>query len=120
METARQTPPGARPNRSDVGAQASGPSGPVVRVGCLMRRAPGVREEWPSRLRCEPQAIQNPAYRSADTSNGGSAENTAGSPPIFGFQCGTRNFVFGGTRYDIALRSGGSWGELRTMTQTNP
>src|SRR5450631_1324879 len=61
METARQTPPGARPNRNDVGAQASGPSGPVVRVGCLMRRATGVPEEWPSRLRFAPQALQNPA-----------------------------------------------------------
>src|SRR5664280_2637709 len=61
METARQTPPGARPNRNDVGAQAPGPSGPVVRVGCLMRRATGVPEEWPSRLRFAPQALQNPA-----------------------------------------------------------
>jgi hypothetical protein len=33
----------------------------------LMRRATGVQEEWPSRLRLAPQAIQNPAYRPADT-----------------------------------------------------
>jgi hypothetical protein len=32
-----------------------------------MRRATGVPEEWPSRLRFAPQAIQNPAYRPADT-----------------------------------------------------
>ena len=83
MEAARQTPPGARPNRNDVAAKASGPSGPVIRVGCLTRRATGVPEEWPSRLRFAPQAIQNPAYRPADTSNGGSAQKTAEPPPIF-------------------------------------
>jgi len=31
-----------------------------------MRRATGVQEEWSSRLRFLPQAIQNPAYRLAD------------------------------------------------------
>jgi len=31
-----------------------------------MRRATGVPEEWPSRLRFRPQAIQNPAYRPPD------------------------------------------------------
>src|ERR1017187_10636207 len=81
METARQTPPGARPNRNDVEAQASGPSGPVVRVGCLMRRATGVPEEWPSRLRFAPRAIQNPAYRPADMLRGLGGK-TAGPPPI--------------------------------------
>jgi len=32
-----------------------------------MRRETGVQEEWPSRLRFAPWAIQNPAYRPADT-----------------------------------------------------
>src|SRR6185437_13019246 len=82
METARQTPPGARPNRNDVGAKAPGPSGPVVRVGCLMRRVTGVPEEWPSRLRYEPQALQNPAYRPADMFKGRPAENPPGAPPF--------------------------------------
>ena len=78
METARQTPPGARPNRNDVGAQASGPSGPVVRVGCLMRRVTSVPEEWPSRLRFAPRAIQNPAYRPADNVKGARRKNPPG------------------------------------------
>src|SRR5690606_24427056 len=38
--------------------------GPVVRVGCLRRRANGVPEEWLPRGRNS--AIQNPAYRPAD------------------------------------------------------
>src|SRR6202142_4718868 len=84
METARQTPPGARPNRNDVEAKASGPSGPVVRVGCLMRRATGAPEEWPSRLRFAPRAIQNPAYRPADMLRGLGGK-TAGPPPISKF-----------------------------------
>ena len=54
MTAARQTPPGAKPNRNGVsGANALGPSGPVIRVGCLRRRATGVPEEWPSRLPSE-------------------------------------------------------------------
>src|SRR5262249_43158651 len=36
-----------------------------------MRRAIGVQEEWPSRLPLVLQAIQNPAYRPADTSSSG-------------------------------------------------
>jgi hypothetical protein len=47
-----------------------------------MRRATGVQEEWPSRLLREQQAIQNPAYRPADTSQRGLGGNTAGPPPI--------------------------------------
>src|SRR6185437_2244164 len=82
METARQTPPGARPNRNGVGARAPGPSGPAVRVGCLMRRATGVPEEWPSRPRVRPRAIQNPAYRPADAATGRPAENLPGAPPL--------------------------------------
>ena len=39
---------------------------PAVRVGCLRRRATGVPEEWPSRMRIRSHAIQNPAYRPAD------------------------------------------------------
>ena len=58
------------------GRKLAGPSGPVVRVGCARRRATGVPEEWPSRG--GPAALQNPAYRPADTSNGGSAEKPPG------------------------------------------
>ena len=47
-----------------------------------MRRATGVPEEWPSRLRREPQALQNPAYRSADMFKGRLAENPPGAPPF--------------------------------------
>ena len=66
--TARERSPLSRGQVPDL-------SGSAVRVGCLMRRATGVQEEWPSRLRFAPQAIQNPAYRLADTRNGGSAGN---------------------------------------------
>src|ERR1035441_10990469 len=97
METARQTPPGARPNRNDVETQVSGPSGPVVRVGCLMRRATGVPEEWPSRLRFAPQALQNPAYRPADMLRGLGGK-TAGPPPIFEFLRESSYGSFGGAR----------------------
>src|SRR5664280_49482 len=83
METARQTPPGARPNRNDVGAQAPGPSGPVIRVGCLMRRATGVPEEWPSRVPLARHAIQNPAYRPADMLKGARRQNRR-APANFG------------------------------------
>src|ERR1700739_1189367 len=41
-------------------------SRPAVRVGCWRCRVTGVLEEWPSRLRACPHAIQNPAYRLAD------------------------------------------------------
>ena len=82
MEAARQTPPGARPNRNDVAAQASGPSGPVIRVGCLTRRVTGVPEEWPSRLR-----FGRRPYKTRLTGRlicqRGLAEKTAGPPPIF-------------------------------------
>src|SRR6476620_9238588 len=47
-----------------------------------MRRATGVQEEWSSRLRFLPQAIQNPAYRPADLSKGARLK-TAGPPPIW-------------------------------------
>src|SRR5664279_5947682 len=81
MAAARQTPPGARPNRNDVAAQAAGPSGPVIRVGCLRRRVTGVPEEWPSRLRVKcPQALQNPAYRPADMLTRARWEITGPSP----------------------------------------
>ena len=49
-------------------------SGSAVRVGCSKRRATGVPEEWPSRVRLAPQAIQNPAYRPADTGRGSAAQ----------------------------------------------
>ena len=44
---ARQTPPGARPNRDDAD-RASRPavSGPVIRVGCRRQRASAVPDEW--------------------------------------------------------------------------
>jgi hypothetical protein len=40
-----------------------------------MRRATGVPEEWPSRLRFAPQALQNPAYRPADNVKGARRKN---------------------------------------------
>src|SRR5262249_59382909 len=52
-----------------------------------MRRATGVQEEWSSRLRFLPQAIQNPAYRPADLSKG-ARRKTAGPPPIWSRICG--------------------------------
>src|SRR6266446_7521289 len=39
----------------------------AVRVGCIRRRVTGVAEEWPSRGVRKHPAIQNPAYRLADT-----------------------------------------------------
>ena len=53
----------------------------AVRVGCFRRRATGVAEEWPSRSCAPRRAIQNPAYRPADTLRG-LGGNTAGPPPI--------------------------------------
>ena len=49
-KAARQTPPGARPNRdgAHVSACRAG-TGPVIRVGCWRRRATAVREEWSPR-----------------------------------------------------------------------
>lgn len=45
---ARQTPPGARPNRDGARVQIRrAGTGPVIRVGCWRRRATAVREEWP-------------------------------------------------------------------------
>ena len=43
-----------------------------------MRRATGVPEEWPSRLRFAPQAIQNPAYRPADMCKGARRQKPPG------------------------------------------
>src|ERR1700722_12050815 len=82
---ARQTPPGESQNRNDVDAQAPGPSGPVIRVGCLTRRVTGVRDEWPSRSRLDPRALQNPAYRLADTCKGARRKNRR-APTNFGTQ----------------------------------
>jgi c-di-GMP-binding flagellar brake protein YcgR len=61
---ARQTPPGAKPNRDDV-VRASVPafSGPVIRVGCRRQRASVVPDEWLPRSGFRAGAIQNPAYR---------------------------------------------------------
>ncbi len=56
-QTAWQTPPGARPNRDGaerIRREADAPDrcpDPAVRVGCSRRRATGVPEEWPSRVR---------------------------------------------------------------------
>src|SRR6266853_1125198 len=50
----------------------------AVRVGCSRRQATGVPEEWPSRVRLVPHALQNPAYRPADAIDGGSAETLPG------------------------------------------
>ena len=53
---ARQTPPGAKPNRNGAASLLRGEqrrpdrSGSAVRVGCLTRRVTGVPEEWPSRV----------------------------------------------------------------------
>jgi hypothetical protein len=49
---ARQTPPGARPNRASAHSQECARAGPVrfgVRVGCSRRWATCVLEKWPSR-----------------------------------------------------------------------
>src|SRR3954452_11238865 len=54
----------------------------AVRVGCFRRRATGVAEEWPSRTRRKPRAIQNPAYRPSDL-KWGLGGHTAGPPPIY-------------------------------------
>ena len=56
----------------------------------MMRRATGVQEEWSSRLRFLPQAIQNPAYRLADTRKG-ARRKTAGPPPIWLLICSKTN-----------------------------
>src|SRR6185312_6025518 len=57
---------------------------PAVRVGCWRRRVTGVQEEWPSRVRdAFPHAIQNPAYRLADTYRRALGGKPAGRPPIF-------------------------------------
>ncbi len=48
MEPARQTPPGARPNRDDAELRLQPVCGPVVRVGCTRRPATGVPDEWSS------------------------------------------------------------------------
>ena len=53
----------------------------AVRVGCTRRRATGVAEEWPSRAKRLLRALQNPAYRLADTIRG-LGGHTAGPPPI--------------------------------------
>src|SRR5215831_17323500 len=64
---ARQTPPGARPNRDGAKRKLRDRCpDPAVRVGCLRRRATGVPEEWPSRTVRKHRALQNPAYRLAD------------------------------------------------------
>ena len=49
-KAARQTPPGARPNRDGarISVRRAG-TGPVIRVGCWRRRATAVREEWSPR-----------------------------------------------------------------------
>jgi len=61
---ARQTPPGARPNRGKAPATElrTGPVRHDLRVGRLRRRAIGVVDKWPSP---RASAEQNPAYRSA-------------------------------------------------------
>ncbi len=49
---ARQTPPGARPNRASAHPQGCARAGPArfgARVGCSSRRATGDLEKWPSR-----------------------------------------------------------------------
>jgi len=49
-KAARQTPPGARPNRDGAPEQSGrAGTGPVIRVGCWRRRATAVREEWSPR-----------------------------------------------------------------------
>ena len=63
---ARQTPPGARPSRASAlhycGARVD-PARLGARVGCSRRRAIGVLEKWPSRVRPYGRREQNPAYR---------------------------------------------------------
>ncbi len=79
-EAARQTPPGARPNRDGARRKLRDLClGPVVQVGCWRRRVTGVTEEWPSRG--GNAALQNPAYRPADMLRGLGA-NSAGPPPF--------------------------------------
>ncbi|HZL61052.1 MAG TPA: hypothetical protein VFC32_01985, partial [Pseudolabrys sp.] len=67
-----------------------------------MRRATGVPEEWPSRLRFAPQALQNPAYRPADMLRGLGGK-TAGPPPIFKLHRESSYGSFDGIRLDINL-----------------
>jgi len=64
------------------------------------RRARGMAVTFAVRSRFRgdrPRAIQNPAYRPADTSNGGSAAKTVGPPPIFGAaaRCSAACFMHG-------------------------
>ena len=66
---ARQTPPGARPNREERESARTGPVRHHSRVGCLRRRATVVLEKWPpSARRVKRAPRQNPAYRPAGTS----------------------------------------------------
>ena len=66
-QAARQTPPGARPNRGGTGARAQAWASSAIlaaaRVGCSRHGAIRAPEEWPSR-RGFPSK-QNPAYRPA-------------------------------------------------------
>ena len=71
---ARQTPPGARPNRGGRvrGNSARRPvSRPATRVGCSRRPAMAAPDEWPSRRET---SRQNPAYRPAGCYGGGPAK----------------------------------------------
>src|SRR5687768_11107318 len=69
MAAARQTPPGAEPNRNGAGRKPWDLCPDLaVRVGCLRRRATGVPDEWPSRG--SDPALQNPAYRPTDANMG--------------------------------------------------
>jgi len=71
---ARQTPPGARPNREQgtgaamkVAAPSRGSVRPVIdfRVGCSRRRVIGALEKWPPPAQPRAARGQNPAYRPA-------------------------------------------------------
>ena len=60
-QAARQTPPGARPNRGGTPGNRQRCFRVAARVGRARRSATGVPEEWPS-----PARGQNPAYRPSD------------------------------------------------------
>ena len=78
-KAARQTPPGARPNRD--GAHVStcrAGTGPVIRVGCWRRRVTAVREEWSPR---GANPGQNPAYRRRDRIAAQPVTRSAAMPP---------------------------------------
>ena len=57
---------------------------PAVRVGCLRRRVTGAQEEWPSRTRTCPRAVQNPAYRLTDVKLRAPGGTPSGARQILG------------------------------------